>query len=98
MTDLNDGTRPGPPVPLRSGTGGVRRAWAGRIDRAAARASRTDRAAARASGTDRAAARAASARRWPLSRIIGIALLVLLLFSLAAVAVGGWAVARLNGT
>ena len=47
--------------------------------------------------TDRAAARAASARRWPLSRIIGIALLVLLLFSLAAVAVGGWAVARLNG-
>ena len=48
-------------------------------------------------GTDRAAARAASARRWPLSRIIGIALLVLLLFSLAAVAVGGWAVARLNG-
>jgi signal transduction histidine kinase len=48
-------------------------------------------------GADRAAARAASARRWPLSRIIGIALLVLLLFSLAAVAVGGWAVARLNG-
>jgi signal transduction histidine kinase len=47
--------------------------------------------------TDRAAARAASARRWPLSRIIGTALLVLLLFSLAAVAVGGWAVARLNG-
>jgi signal transduction histidine kinase len=42
-------------------------------------------------------ARAASARRWPLSRIIGIALLVLLLFSLAAVAVGGWAVARLTG-
>jgi signal transduction histidine kinase len=52
---------------------------------------------ARAGPTDRAAARAASARRWPLSRIIGIALLVLLLFSLAAVAVGGWAVARLNG-
>jgi len=47
--------------------------------------------------TDRAAARSASARRWPLSRIIGAALLVLLLFSLAAVAVGGWAVARLNG-
>jgi len=46
---------------------------------------------------DRAAARAASARRWPLSRIIGVALLILLLFSLAAVAVGGWAVARLNG-
>src|SRR5213080_3539831 len=52
---------------------------------------------ARRPRTDRAAAKAASARRWPLSRIIGIALLVLLLFSLAAVAVGGWAVARLNG-
>jgi signal transduction histidine kinase len=46
---------------------------------------------------DRAAARAASARRWPLSRIIGVSLLILLLFSVAAVAVGGWAVARLNG-
>src|SRR5207245_2609953 len=46
---------------------------------------------------DRAAAVAGSARRWPLSRIIGVALLILLLFSLAAVAVGGWAVARLNG-
>jgi len=52
---------------------------------------------ARRPRTDRAAARAASARRWPLSRIIGIALLVLLLFSLAAVTVGGWAVARLHG-
>jgi signal transduction histidine kinase len=52
---------------------------------------------ARTGRTDRAAARAASARRWSLSRIIGIAMLVLLLFSLAAVAVGGWAVARLNG-
>jgi signal transduction histidine kinase len=40
---------------------------------------------------------AGSARRWPLSRIISVALLVPLLFSLAAVAVGGWAVARLNG-
>src|SRR5258705_3078222 len=46
---------------------------------------------------DRAAAVAGSARRWPLSRIIGVALLILLLFSLATVAVGGWAVARLNG-
>ena len=64
MTDLNDGTRPGPPVPFRTGVGGARRA----------------RAAAR---TDRAAAKAASARRWPLSRTISIALLVVLLFSLA---------------
>src|SRR5207249_10869036 len=52
---------------------------------------------ARRGRPDRAAARAASARRWPLSRIIGVSLLVLLLFSVAAVAVGGWAVARLNG-
>jgi signal transduction histidine kinase len=77
MTDLNAGPRDSPAAPLPDGSGGVRRARAGR--------------------TDRAAARAASARRWPLSRIIGVALLVLLLFSLAAVAVGGWAVARLNG-
>jgi signal transduction histidine kinase len=47
--------------------------------------------------TDRAVARAASARRWPLNRIIGVALLVPLLFSLAAVAVGAWAVVKLNG-
>jgi signal transduction histidine kinase len=52
---------------------------------------------ARRARPDRAAARAASARRWPLSRIISVALLIPLLFSLAAVAVGGWAVARLNG-
>jgi signal transduction histidine kinase len=77
MADLNAGTRQGLAAPPPTGTGGARRARAGR--------------------TDRAAARAASARRWPLSRIFGIALLVLLLFSLAAVAVGGWAVARLNG-
>jgi signal transduction histidine kinase len=52
---------------------------------------------ARRVGADRAAAVAGSARRRPLRRIIGVALLVLLLFSLAAVTVGGWAVARLNG-
>jgi len=55
-------------------------------------ASRAGRARA-----DRAAALAASGKRWPLSRIIGVALVVLLVFSLAAVAVGGWAVTRLNG-
>ena len=48
--------------------------------------------------TDRAAAVAGSARRWPLGRMIGVALLILLLFSAATVAVGGWAVARLNGS
>ena len=52
---------------------------------------------ARGARTDRAAAVAGSARRWRLSRIIGVALLILLLFSLATVAVGGWALARLNG-
>ena len=51
----------------------------------------------RGARTDRAAAVAGSARRWRLSRIIGVALLILLLFSLATVAVGGWALARLNG-
>jgi len=41
--------------------------------------------------SDRAAARAVSARRWPLSRIIGVALLILLLFSVAAMVAGGLA-------
>jgi signal transduction histidine kinase len=59
--------------------------------------SRGARRAQRDAGADREAAVAGSARRWPLSRIIGVALLILLLFSVAAVAVGGWAVARLNG-
>ena len=54
-------------------------------------------ALSRGARTDRAAAVAGSARRWRLSRIIGVALLILLLFSLATVAVGGWALARLNG-
>jgi signal transduction histidine kinase len=37
-----------------------------------------------------------SARRWPLSRIIGVALLVLLLFSLAAMVAGGLALLSLH--
>src|SRR5258707_14560668 len=45
---------------------------------------------------DRAAAMAGSARRWPLSRIIGIALLILLLFSVAAMVVGGLALLGLH--
>ena len=45
---------------------------------------------------DRAAARAASARRWPLSRIIGVALLILLLFSVAAMVAGGLALLSLQ--
>jgi signal transduction histidine kinase len=46
--------------------------------------------------SDRASARAASARRWPLSRIIGVALLILLLFSLAAMVAGGLALLSLH--
>jgi len=55
-----------------------------------------DARAARRSGADRAAAVAGSARRWPLSRIIGVALLILLLFSLAAVVAGGLALVSLH--
>src|SRR5215831_13092911 len=51
---------------------------------------------ARRARPDRAAARAASARRWPLSRIIGVALLILLLFSLAAMVAGGLALLSLH--
>ena len=40
------------------------------------------------------AERAAAARRWPLSRIVGVAVLALLLFSVAAVVAGGIAVVR----
>ncbi|HTQ93653.1 MAG TPA: CHASE3 domain-containing protein, partial [Streptosporangiaceae bacterium] len=51
---------------------------------------------ARRARPDRASARAASARRWPLSRIIGVALLILLLFSVAAVVAGGVALLSLR--
>jgi signal transduction histidine kinase len=47
-------------------------------------------------GADRAAAMAGSARRWPLSRIIGVALLILLLFSVAAMVAGGLALLSLH--
>ncbi|HEX3192740.1 MAG TPA: ATP-binding protein [Streptosporangiaceae bacterium] len=50
----------------------------------------------RSNRSDRAAARAASARRWPLSRIIGVALLILLLFSVAAMVAGGLALLSLH--
>src|SRR6266851_1289510 len=51
---------------------------------------------ARRTRTDRKAAMAASAKRWPLSRIIGVALLILLLFSVAAVVAGGIALLGLR--
>jgi signal transduction histidine kinase len=50
----------------------------------------------RRAGADRAAATAAAAKRWPLSRIIGVALLILLLFSVAAVVAGGLALLGLH--
>jgi signal transduction histidine kinase len=51
---------------------------------------------ARRAKSDRAAALAASAKRWPLSRIIGVALLILLLFSVAAMVAGGLALVSLD--
>jgi signal transduction histidine kinase len=54
------------------------------------------RRARRDPGADRAAAMAGSARRWPLSRIIGVALLILLLFSVAAMVAGGLALLGLR--
>jgi signal transduction histidine kinase len=51
---------------------------------------------ARRSRPDRAAAVAGSARRWPLSRIIGVALLILLLFSVGAMVAGGLALLSLH--
>ena len=55
-----------------------------------------DARGARRSRGDRAAAVAGSARHWPLSRIIGVALLILLLFSLAAMVAGGLALVSLH--
>ena len=45
---------------------------------------------------DQSAAASVAARRWPLSRIIGVALLVLLLFSLTAMVAGGLALLSLH--
>jgi signal transduction histidine kinase len=53
---------------------------------------------ARRARSDRAAAVAGSARRWPLSRIIGVALLILLLFSVAAMVAGGLALLSLHNS
>src|SRR5262245_66278575 len=55
-----------------------------------------DARAARRARADRAAAVAGSARRWPLSRIISVALLILLLFSVAAMVAGGLALLSLH--
>jgi signal transduction histidine kinase len=55
-----------------------------------------DARGARRVRADRATAVAGSARRWPLSRIIGVALLILLLFSVAAMVAGGLALLSLH--
>ena len=49
-----------------------------------------------AAGPSPQAAPAAVARRWPLSRIVGVAVLALLLFSVAAVVAGGLALLTLR--
>src|ERR1700750_2065429 len=55
-----------------------------------------DTRGARRARADRAAGTAAAEKRWPLSRIIGVALLILLLFSLAAMVAGGLALLGLH--
>src|SRR4029079_12306078 len=55
-----------------------------------------DTRGARRARADRAAATAAAEKRWPLSRIIGVALLILLLFSVAAMVAGGLALLGLH--
>ncbi len=85
MTDVNaapqESPPSSPPAPANGGANGANQA--GRPGRAGA-------------GADRTAAAAEAAGRWPLSRIIGVALLILLLFSLAAMVAGGIALLNLH--
>jgi signal transduction histidine kinase len=87
MTDLNPEIQQDPASSPRTRANGARRATArkARVDQSAS----ADRSA-------RAAAAAASARRWPLSRIVGVALLALLVFSVAAMVAGGIALLSLH--
>src|SRR5580700_5533503 len=52
--------------------------------------------AGRTAAADRKAALADAAKRWPLSRITAVAVLILLLFSVAAVVAGGLALLSLH--
>ena len=61
-----------------------------------ARASRDGSLADRAPAAPAAPAATAGARRWPLSVIIGVVLLILLLFSVAAIVAGGIALVSLH--
>jgi signal transduction histidine kinase len=79
-----------------SGVREASRPRAGRngASRDASRAAADRRASAAAA--DRSASLADAARRWPLSRTIGVALGILLLFSLAAMVAGGLALVSLH--
>jgi signal transduction histidine kinase len=66
------------------------------IRQSPANAPQTGTAGARRARADRTAALAASAKRWPLSKIISVALLILLLFSVAAMVAGGLALLSLH--
>jgi signal transduction histidine kinase len=84
MTDVNAGTQPSPANsrPAAGANGASRASKAGRDGRTAV--------------ADRKAALADAAKRWPLSRITGVALLILLLFSVAAMVAGGLALLSLH--
>ena len=66
------------------------------IKQSPANAPPTGPAGARRARADRTADLAASAKRWPLSWIIGVALLLLLLFSVAAMVAGGLSLLSLH--
>ena len=80
MTDVNADTQERPASSPRAGANQAN--GSGRAGRTAA--------------ADRKAALADAAKRWPLSRIIGVAVLILLLFSVAAVVAGGLALLSLH--
>jgi signal transduction histidine kinase len=65
-------------------------------DRAAPYSAAPDPAAPDHAAPDRARRAAEAAKRWPLSRIVGVAVVALLLFSVAAVAAGGIALLDLH--
>ena len=84
MTDVNAAPQESPASSASAPANGANGAnQAGRSGRAGAVA-------------DRTAAAAEAAGRWPLSRIIGVALLALLIFSLAAMVAGGIALLNLH--
>jgi signal transduction histidine kinase len=87
MTDVNADTQASPANsrPSAGANGANRASKAGR-----------DGQDGRTAVADRKAALADAAKRWPLSRITGVALLILLLFSVAAMVAGGLALLSLH--